>query len=458
MADFDIQHYYDKINEIISIRWQIPLAFVRTFGCQQNVSDSERLSGMLAKMGFGFTDTPDNANLILFNTCAVREHAQDRVFGNVGRLKAIKEQRPDTLIVLCGCMMQQQHVAEKIRESYPYVGLVFGTNMMAQFPKLVYKALKAGRRVFEFSSVDEDFIEGLPVRRDRTIKAWLPIMYGCNNFCSYCIVPHVRGRERSRDAQNIIEEAKQLIAAGYREITLLGQNVNSYGNDKENSINFPALLKAINDLPGEFIIRFTTSHPKDATKELFDTMAQCEKVNRHLHLPFQSGNNEILRKMNRKYTREQYLQLVQYAREKMPDLSITSDVIVGFPGETYEQFCDTLDLVRQVEFTSLFTFIFSPRKGTPAALMEDKVPHSEKVKWFTELTSLQEKITSDRNAKMVGKTFKVLCDEADGEKVWGRTSGNQIVEFKGTPDMVGKFLNVKITEAGNYVLKGQLQE
>lgn len=450
--------YIDKIHEIATERWGTPLAFVRTFGCQQNVSDSERICGMLVQMGFGFTDSPENANLILFNTCAVRENAEDRVFGNVGHLKSIKERRGDTLIALCGCMMQQEHIADKIRKSYPYVGLVFGTNKMEEFPELIYRALTGRKRVFDVGGEPEGIAEDIPVYRKDTVKAWLSVMYGCNNFCSYCVVPYVRGRERSRAPEDILKEAKEVIAQGCKEITLLGQNVNSYGKGSGFGVDFPDLLAMINELEGDFTVRFMTSHPKDATKKLFDTMARCEKVCRHLHLPFQAGNNEILRRMNRGYTREQYMELIAYAREKMPDLAVTSDVIVGFPGETYEQFCDTLDLIERVEFTSLFTFIYSPRVGTPAASMADSVPYSEKVKWFGELTSLQERVAGGRIAKMKGQTLRVLVESFENGVAMGRTGSNLMVEFKGKEDMTGNFVYVKIIETDGYTIKGEAAE
>ncbi len=450
-ADFD---YIDKVYEIVTERWGTPLAYVRTFGCQQNVSDSERLCGMLSHMGFGFTDSPEKANLILFNTCAVRENAEDRVFGNVGHLKSIKEKRGDTLIGLCGCMMQQEHIAEKIKKSYPYVGLVFGTNRIKDFPELVYKALTGKKRVFDVADAPDGIVEGVPVYRKDTVRAWLPIMYGCNNFCSYCIVPYVRGRERSRSPEDIVREAREVIEKGAKEINLLGQNVNSYGKGTDFNADFPDLLEMINGLEGDFIIRFMTSHPKDATKKLFDTMARCEKVAKHLHLPFQAGNNEVLKLMNRGYTREQYMELILYAREKMPDLAVTSDVIVGFPGETYEQFRDTLDLIEKVEFTSLFTFIYSPRVGTPAAKMEDTVPHSEKVKWFTELTSLQERVAAKRIATLKGQRLRALVESFDKGVATGRTGYNLMVEFEGSEDMLGNFVELEIIDTDGYTLKG----
>lgn len=366
--------YCQKVSSLLEKRYKNqdkPLACVVTYGCQQNVADSEHIKGMLEEMGYGFTEDRTQAKLVIFNTCAVREHAEDRVFGNVGALKKYKLENPDVVIALCGCMMQQKHIAEKIKKSFPFVDLVFGTHVVYKVPELIYDALTMRKRVFELPDVDGVIAEGIPVKRDNDRKAWIPIMYGCNNFCSYCVVPYVRGRERSREAADVIKEFKQLVDEGYKEITLLGQNVNSYGKDLEPKVTFAQLLRMLNDLDGDFRIRFMTSHPKDCTKELIETMAECDKVATHLHLPFQSGNNRVLRAMNRGYTREKYLELINYAKQLMGDeLSITSDIIVGFPGETYEEFLDTVSLVKEIKATSLFTFIYSPRVGTPAAKMD----------------------------------------------------------------------------------------
>ena len=352
------QHEYTElVRTVLTTRFEPskPLAFVHTYGCQGNVSDGERIKGILESLGYGFTDDVEKADLILYNTCAVREHAEDRIYGNVGAIKRLKKTNPNLIIALCGCMMQQKRVVDKIRKSYPFVDLVFGTHVIHRIPELIYRVLCTGKKVYECPDGAGVIAEDLPIRRDGSIKGWLPIMYGCNNFCSYCIVPYVRGRERSREPEDVIKEAKELIASGCKDITLLGQNVNSYGKNLDRDINFSKLLRQINDLPGDFIIRFMTYHPKDCTKELLDTMASCDKVAKHLHLPFQSGNNRVLKEMNRGYTREKYLELARYARQVMPDLSMTSDVIVGFPGETYEEFRDTVSLIEEVKFTSLFT-------------------------------------------------------------------------------------------------------
>lgn len=436
-----------------------PLAFVHSYGCQQNVSDGERIKGMLAKMGFGFTDSPDNADLILFNTCAVREHAEDRVFGNVGALKRHKRENPECIIGLCGCMVQQEHIAEKIKHSYPYVNLLFGTHIIHKLPELVYDLITKRKRVIERPESDGVIAENVPVRRDGKFKGWLPIMYGCNNFCTYCIVPYVRGRERSREPDDILSEAREMIAMGFKDITLLGQNVNSYGKGTAHGINFAKLLRMLNDIDGDFQLRFMTSHPKDCTIELLDAMRDCDKVCKHLHLPFQSGNDRVLKAMNRHYDRAHYLELIKAARERMPQISITSDVIVGFPGETYDEFKDTLSLIEQVKFTSLFTFIYSPREGTPAAKMDDPVSHEEKARWMNELLTVQEKIAAERTSGYVGKVFRVLCEEAhDDGTVFGRTQSNIGITVPGDESLVGTFADVRVTKALNWVLEGELEQ
>lgn len=453
--------YMQLVSELMDIRkrGEVPLAYVHTYGCQQNVADSEKIKGMLKMSGYDFAQKAEDADFILFNTCAVREHAEDRVFGNVGALKALKRRHPSVLIALCGCMMEQEHVANKIYKSFPFVGLVFGTHSLHHFPELLYKSLVDGKRIFERGNDDKQVYEGFPVKRDGTFKGWLPIMYGCDNFCSYCIVPYVRGRERSREKEIILTEARQMIQNGYKDITLLGQNVNSYGKNLENKVTFSELLREIDSIDGDYWLRFMTSHPKDCTRELVDTIAKGRHISTHLHLPFQSGSDRILKQMNRHYDRKKYLEIVRYAKEKIPGVSLTSDIIVGFPGETYEDFKETLSLIREVEFTSLFTFIYSPRVGTPAAKMEDPVPASEKSRWFQELLAVQEEIAAKRCASMVGTVQKVLV-EGEKEKngiLTGRNSGNIIVEFAGSPELIGTFQNVEITQARNWILKGKLK-
>ncbi len=450
------REFTEKAAAVIAAKYgHTPLAFVHTYGCQQNVSDSERMKGMLRDIGFDFTDDVEQADLVLFNTCAVREHAENRVFGNVGALKKHKSEH-GCIIILCGCMTQQQSVADKIKDSYPFVDILFGTKVIHRLPEFVYRFLTTETRVFELGGEDT-ITEGLPIRRDGSFKGWLPIMYGCNNFCTYCIVPYVRGRERSRDPEDVVNEAREMVAAGFKDITLLGQNVNSYGKGEAHGVNFAKLLRMINDIEGDFQIRFMTSHPKDCTTELLDAMRDCKKVCRHLHLPFQSGNDRVLRQMNRHYDREKYLSLVSAARERMPDISLTADVIVGFPGETYEEFCDTLSLVEQVRFTSLFTFIYSPRGGTPAAQMPDPIPHEEKAKWMSQLLKTQENIAAERNAELVGKRLRVLCEEYhDDGMIFARTGGNVGISFEGKASDVGHFATVEVTRALNWILEGKI--
>lgn len=458
------ENYVSLVAELMSIRarGETPLAYIRTYGCQQNVADSEKIKGLLSQMGYSFTDTPDDADFILFNTCAVREHAEDRVFGNVGALKTLKRKHPSMLIALCGCMMEQEHIAQKIYKSFPFVGLVFGTNYIHDLPRLMYKSLFIGKRVFERGNEDITIYENIPTKRDGTFKGWLPIMYGCNNFCTYCIVPYVRGRERSRSPQNIIKEFKEMVGSGCKDITLLGQNVNSYGkgfDENEPISSFSKLLKQLDEIPGEYRIRFMTSHPKDCSKELIDTIAGSTHISTHLHLPFQAGNDRVLKTMNRHYNREKYLDTIRYAKEKIENLSLTSDIIVGFPGETYEEFKDTLSLIKEVEFSSLFTFIYSKRVGTPAAKMDDPVPEKEKSKWFSELLATQEPISASICQSMVGKTYRVLVENETGknEELSGHTSGNINVEFKADKSLIGTFQNVYITKARKWILKGELE-
>ncbi len=446
--------YAKRVKTILSERYsQKPLAFVHTYGCQQNVSDSERLKGLLELMGYGFTDSLDCADLVLYNTCAVREHAEDRVFGNVGILKANKRRKPNMLICVCGCMAQQPEVAQKIKKSYPYVDILFGTHVRHRLPEFIYRRLSGEGRIFENTAEGESIVEGVPIHRDGTFKAWLPIMQGCDNFCTYCIVPYVRGREHSREKSDIIKEAKWLLESGAKEIMLLGQNVNSYGKGNKEQCDFATLLREINALPYDFRIRFMTSHPKDCSDELLLAMRDCEKVEKHLHLPVQSGSSRVLKAMNRHYDREHYLSLVKKARELMPEIQLTSDIIVGFPGETEEDFKETLSLIKEVGYYSLFTFIFSPRPGTAAEKMDDFIPKADKSRWFAEMLRVQEEISREKNKALLGKTVRLLIEEEDGGNFIGRSSENLVVRVKG--GTVGNFYNARITEAGG-VLHGNI--
>ena len=454
--------FINDVAEMMKVRARgpVPVAYVRTYGCQQNVADGEKIKGLLSEMGFSFADSPEDADFILFNTCAVREHAEDRVFGNVGALKNIKRRHPSTIIAVCGCMTEQERVMERFKKSYPFVNLVFGTHVIHRLPEMLYTAITDSKRVFLRGHEGEEVLEGIPTRRDGTSRAWVTVMLGCDNFCSYCIVPYVRGREKSRRPEEVVKECRQLIEAGYKEITLLGQNVNSYGKGLEEKVNFAELLRRIDAIPGDYRIRFMTSHPKDASRELFDVMAQSQHIPHYIHLPFQSGNDRVLKEMNRRYTREQYLELIRYARRVMPDVSFTSDVIVGFPGETYEEFQDTLSLIREVEFTSLFTFIYSPREGTRAATMPDPVSHQEKTEWFGELLKVQEEIAARRSAAMVGQTYRVLVEERNEKSglLSGRTASSVVIDFPGGEELVGQYTDVKVTAARSWMLSGELAE
>lgn len=443
---FSVDGFYvaQAANEIKKIWGESPKACVRTYGCQMNVSDSEKIKGVLSVLGYTMCDDPGEADIIVSNTCAVRDHAEKRVLGNIGALKRYKSKAVPPLIVLCGCMAQRPEVSARVKTSYPYVDICFGTNMIHRLPELIYKKITAKKRVIIPELNSSEMVEGLPTVRDNGFKAWLPIMYGCNNFCTYCVVPYVRGREISRDPEAVVEDAKRLIDSGVKDITLLGQNVNSYNG----GISFADLIYRINSLDGNFRIRFMTSHPKDCSNELLCAMAQCDKVAKHLHLPVQSGSNRILKAMNRRYTAEKYLELVETAKKTVEGISLTSDIIVGFPGETYDDFRQTVDMVKQVRYDSLFTFIFSPREGTPAAKMDDPVGREEKGRWFDELLSVQEGISRELASQMVGRTYRVLCTE-EGRlpgNMAGQTSGNQVIEFPGDKSMVGKFYDIKINE------------
>ncbi|MCI9311212.1 MAG: tRNA (N6-isopentenyl adenosine(37)-C2)-methylthiotransferase MiaB, partial [Lawsonibacter sp.] len=391
---------------------------------------------------------------------AIREHAEQRVFGNVGALVHVKRRHPDTLICLCGCMAQQPHVAKKLRESYRHVDLVFGPHALWKFPEMVHGLLTRRGRTFSVEDEAGSIAEGIPVVRQDNIKAWVSVMYGCNNFCSYCIVPYVRGRERSRQRSDILAEVRRLVEEGYKDITLLGQNVNSYGRDLAEPVDFSDLLEQVNAIPGDFLIRFMTSHPKDATQKLFETMARCKKVAPVLHLPFQAGNDRILRVMNRRHTRAEYLEKIKALKALIPDITLTSDIIVGFPGETTAEFEDTLGVLEEVRFDALFTFIFSPRPGTPAAEMDDPMPREEKLANFNRLTALQDRISEEKHAAYVGKTVRCLLDGLSDDTRYdltARTPGNRLVRVVGDPSALGQFRDVKITGANKWSLFGELE-
>ena len=436
-------------------------AHIDTYGCQQNENDSERIMGLLLEMGFTPCTQREDADLIFINTCAVREHAEDRVYGNLGLLKKIKEQRPHVIIGMCGCMAQQAHISEIISKKYRHVNLLFGPHAVYRLPELMYRHLSGEKNVVDVQDEAGRIAEGLPQARTKSFSAYVTIMSGCNNFCSYCIVPHVRGRERSRDPQPILAEIKDLVDCGCREITLLGQNVNSYGKDNQNGMDFAALLEAVNAIEGDFRIKFMTSHPKDITRNLLDVMAKSDKICKHLHLPVQSGSNRILELMNRKYTREQYLDTIAYAKQIMPDITFTSDIIVGFPGETLDDFKETLSLIREVQYEMLFSFIFSPRKGTPAYSMPNQIPYPEKLEHFNQLLKVQEEISAQKNKQLEGKTYRVLCtgrEDKNKSLLEGRTDSNKLVFFPGNDDRIGTFCNVKIKQAKTWFLYGEEME
>ena len=428
-----------------------------TMGCQMNERDSETIAGMLVEMGLRPESVREKADLILYNTCCVRENAENRALGNVIWLKELKKERPELLICVGGCMAQEEGMAERMKAMYPFIDLVFGTHNMHRLPEYLCRALESRRPVVEVLQSDGVIAEGLPQRRASAFSAFVNIMYGCNNFCSYCIVPYVRGRERSRRPEEILEEVKGLIAAGYKDITLLGQNVNSYGKDLGLGVDFADLMAEIAQLPGEFWLRFMTSHPKDASKKLFDTIAKYPRIAKQFHLPFQSGNDRVLKAMNRHYNREEYLKLAHYGRQIMPELVLTSDVIVGFPGETEEEFEDTISLIEDVRYDALFTFIFSPRAGTPAAKMDDPTPKEEKNRRFDRLCAVQNRISLEIHQGYVGKTVRVLCDGRDKDMLTARTEGGRLVRFAGDDSLIGQFFDVTITGCTTWSLVGELR-
>ena len=462
ISDAEIQRQEQlcrELYQIVTAKKEQPLAMVDTYGCQQNEADSEKIRGYLQAMGYGFTKDEFQADVIVVNTCAVREHAEQRVYGNVGALVHTKKKNPEQIVAVCGCMVQQEHVSEKLKKSYPVVDLVFGPHELWRFPDLLKEVMETKKRVFATAPSDGAVAEGIPLQRDSKTKAWLSIMYGCNNFCTYCIVPYVRGRERSRRPEDIVAEARKLVEEGYKDITLLGQNVNSYGKDLDEEVDFSDLLRRINEIPGDFLLRFMTSHPKDATEKLFKTMAECEKCAHHIHLPVQSGSNRVLKAMNRSYTREKYLGQVETARRYMPDLVLTTDIIVGFPGETDEEFEETLDLVRQVRYDAMFTFIYSPREGTPAAKMPDPYTREEKQIHFDKLVDTANEISAEIHKGYEGKDFRVLVDGFSGREPYNltsRTEGGRLVHLQGPEELIGQFVNVHIVRTNTWALFGEL--
>ncbi len=446
----------DNILEILGDRKRF--AYVRSFGCQLNVSDGEKIKGLLKKAGYDFTDDEHEADIIILNTCAVRESAEDRVFGIIGSMKKLKEENPSLIIGISGCMTAQEHVAEKIKKSYPQVDFVMGTSAINSLPSLLLECLKGKKFSADISEYD-DFSEQTEQVRESTFKASVPIMFGCNNFCTYCIVPYVRGRERSRLPEDIINEVKNLVDSGYKEIMLLGQNVNSYGKDLKNGISFPELLRELNKINGDFIIRFMSSHPKDASHELIDAIFECDKVANHLHLPVQSGSNTVLDRMNRRYTVEKYLETVEYIRKKSPDFSLTTDLIVGFPNETDDEFNSTLDLIKKVKYDNIYSFIYSRRTGTKASEIIDTISETVKGKRMRELLEVQREISTENYKRFIGRKMRVLVDSVSKKRegyVTGKSDEFIIVEFKGDKSLIGQFVETEITDAMNWAVTGKM--
>ena len=458
MEKLTYTHNEDAAKTLAAYYETPPLAYVRSYGCQQNVNDGEKIRGVLQDIGYGLCDTVEHADLILFNTCAVREHAEQRVFGNVGALKKLKEQNPRLMIGICGCMAQQPHIVEKLRQSYPYVDLVFGVDGIDRLPAMLAERVRRGKRYLETPTERNAVVEEMPIRRDSGFRAWLPIMYGCDNFCTYCIVPYVRGRERSREPAAILAEFKQLVAQGYKEITLLGQNVNSYGKGLDEKVDFSDLLNLLCAVPGDYQIRFMTSHPKDASHKLIDTIAAQPHLCKHIHLPVQSGSDLLLQQMNRHYNVGQYKELISYAREKIPGVTFSSDIIVGFPGETEQDFEATLELVREVGYMQLFTFIYSKRIGTPAAKMPDPTTHAEKAARMERLLRTQDEFAFAATAAMKGQTVRVLVEAAGRTPgtVNGRLDNNLVVEFAAPETLIGQWAQVHLTGSRAALLTGEL--
>ena len=468
MNEIDEQiKYIEEVRELNKNNKNLKYCIL-TMGCQLNENDSEKICGMLEKMGYIKTEKFEDADIALFNTCCVRENAEDKLFGKLGELKRIKEKN-GTIIAIGGCMMQEEHITEKIKQSYPFVDIIFGTHTLYRFPQDLFKALQTKEKIKDVIDIDGEVYEGLPIKRDSTIKASVTIMYGCNNFCTYCIVPYVRGRERSRKPKDIIEEVKGLAKEGYKEITLLGQNVNSYlREEKEKNIpfeqyegvnSFATLLRAINKIDGIERIRFVSPHPKDFTDDVIDAIAECNKVCKLIHLPLQSGNTKVLKEMNRKYSKEQYLNLVEKMKNKIPNLTLSTDIIVGFPGETEEEFKDTLDVVEKVKFEQVYMFIYSRRVGTPGDRMPNQIPEEVKHKRFNKLKELVEGQIEENNQKYIGTIQKVLVEgnsKNNPNMLTGRTDSNKVVIFEGNKNLINKIIDLKIDSEHMWYLKGSV--
>ncbi len=453
--------YIEKVAEKVKTKFVTgkPMVNITTWGCQMNEHDSENIFGMLEKMGYGVTEEQSDADLIIYNTCAVRENAELKVYGNLHVLKKYKEKNPDLVIAVCGCMMQQPHVVEEIKNKYPHVNLVFGTHNIYKFPELLNTVIESDEAMYDIWDIDGRIIEGLPTQRKHDIKAFVNIMYGCNNFCTYCIVPYTRGRERSRNPEDIITEAKKLVEGGVKEITLLGQNVNSYGKTFEPQYPFHRLLEDMNNIEGLERIRFMTSHPKDISDELIDAIANLEKVCESLHLPVQSGSSRVLKEMRRHYTKEDYLSIIDKVKEKVDGIGLTTDIMVGFPGETEEDFAHTLDVVRKAQYDLAFTFLYSVRKGTVAENMDNHIVEDVKKDRFDRLLAVVNEAATKTAQAYQDKVVEVLVEgvsKKNPEYMMGRNRQNKLVNFKGTEDLIGKLVNVKITEPKSFSLNGEM--
>lgn len=455
--NFDIQ----TLEENNSKENKTKFFFIQTYGCQMNEEDSEKLSGMLKRQGYTATENREEASIIIFNTCCVRENAENKVFGNLGILKNQKKKNPDLIIAICGCMMQQKGMADKVLSQYPFVDIIFGTHNAYKFPEYLNRVKTEGVQIKEIFDKEAEIIEGVPIDRKSSVKAFVTIMYGCNNFCTYCVVPYVRGRERSRKPEDIENEIRGLVSEGYKEITLLGQNVNSYGKGLDEEITFAQLLRRINEIEGLERVRFMTSHPKDLTMDVIYAIRDCDKLCEQIHLPVQCGSDNILKVMNRHYTRDYYLNLAKEIRKEIPDVTFSTDLIVGFPGETEEDFQATLDLVREVKYDAAFTFIYSRRNNTPADKMENQIPDDIKHDRFNRLVEAVNEGIIAGNKAVEGKTVEVLVEgtsKNDETKLTGRTRNGKLVNFPGCKELIGKLVDVKIVKANSFSLVGEIEE
>ena len=454
--------YIEKCKALVAERYDHqPAFFIQNAGCQMNSLQTETVAGIVKKMGYEEVSREEDADVVIYNTCTVRENANLKIYGHLGHLKSIKKQKKEMKIVLFGCMMQEPEVIEKIHKDYSFVDLVFGTHNFHKFPELFYRSLNTEGQIIDVWKESDEIVEGMPADRKYSFKTGVNIMFGCNNFCSYCIVPYVRGRERSREPKDIIREIEKLVADGVCEIMLLGQNVNSYGKTLDNPITFAELLREVNKIEGLKRIRFMTSHPKDLSDDLIMAIKECDKVCKHMHLPLQSGSSRVLKEMNRHYDKEKYLDEVKRLREQIPDIAITTDIIVGFPGETEEDFLETMDVVKQVRYDSAFTFIYSKRTGTRAATMENQVPDDVVKDRFDRLLKEVQTISSEKAKCYEGKVVPVLAEEMDDQKdgyVTGRMDNNSIVHFPGTEDMIGNIYNVKLDECRGFYYMGEIKE